>query len=92
MKEAALEFRCDFALANRLFPSQSMDASGIEQLRWPLLCTGSAQQFKDDVKSLIDVGDTGSLIIDGNQGIPGEAKPENVIAMWVAVNEYGVFQ
>jgi hypothetical protein len=57
-----------------------------------LLCTGTPQQVKDDVKQLIDLfGDTGALIIDGNQGIPDEARPENVLAMREACDEYGVF-
>ncbi|MCL5734275.1 MAG: hypothetical protein M1274_01585 [Actinobacteria bacterium] len=57
-----------------------------------LLCTGTSQQVKDDVKELIDLfGDTGTLMIDGNQGIPDEARPENVMAMREAVEEYGVF-
>ena len=30
------------------------------------------------------------VIIDGNQGIPDEARPENVMAMREAVEEYGV--
>lgn len=56
-----------------------------------LLCTGTPQQVKDDVKELIDIfGDTGALIIDGNQGIPDEARPENVYALREAVEEYGV--
>ena len=47
--------------------------------------------MKDDVKELIDLfGDTGALMIDGNQGIPDEARPENVMAMREAVEEYGV--
>jgi uroporphyrinogen-III decarboxylase len=55
-----------------------------------LLCTGTPRQVKDDVKELIDLfGDTGTLIIDGNQGIPDEARPENVMAMREAVEEYG---
>jgi len=55
-----------------------------------LLCTGTPQQVKDDVRELIDLfGDTGALIIDGNQGIPDEAKPENVMALREAVEEYG---
>jgi hypothetical protein len=55
-----------------------------------LLCTGTPQAVKDDVKELIDLfGDTGTLIIDGNQGIPDEARPENVLAMREAVEEYG---
>ena len=57
-----------------------------------LLCTGTSQQVKDDVKELIDLfGDTGALIIDGNQGIPDEARPENVHALREAVEEHGVF-
>ncbi len=57
-----------------------------------LLCTGTPQQVKDDVKELIDLfGDTGTLIIDGNQGIPDEARPENVLALREAVEEYGIF-
>ncbi len=57
-----------------------------------LLCTGTPQQVKDDVKELVDLfGDTGALIIDGNQGIPDEAKPENVMALREAADEYGVF-
>ena len=56
-----------------------------------LLCTGTPQQVKDDVRELIAVfGDTGALMIDGNQGIPDEARPENVLAMREAVDEFGV--
>jgi len=56
-----------------------------------LLCTGTPQQVKEDVKELIDLfGDTGALIIDGNQGIPDEARPENVHALREAVEEHGV--
>jgi hypothetical protein len=40
---------------------------------------------------LIDIfGDTGTLMIDGNQGIPDEARPENAIAMRKTVGEYGI--
>jgi uroporphyrinogen-III decarboxylase len=47
---------------------------------------------KEDVKELIDLfGDTGALIIDGNQGIPDEARPENVHALREAVEEHGIF-
>jgi hypothetical protein len=57
-----------------------------------LLCTGTPQEVKDDVKELIDIfGDTGALIIDGNQGIPDEARPENVLAMREAAHEFGAF-
>jgi uroporphyrinogen-III decarboxylase len=44
------------------------------------------------VKELIDIfGDNGGLIIDCSNGIPDEAKPENVQAMTEAVLEYGVY-
>ena len=57
-----------------------------------LLCTGTPQQIKDDVKELIDTfADTGGLIVDGSGGIPDEAKPENVRAMTEAAREYGAF-
>ena len=57
-----------------------------------LMCTGTPQQVKDDVKELIDIfGDNGGLIIDSTVGIPDEAKPENVQALTDAVHEYGVY-
>jgi len=57
-----------------------------------LLCTGTVQQVKDDVKELIDIfGDNGGLIIDGSIGIPDESRPENVYALREAVDEHGVF-
>ena len=57
-----------------------------------LMCTGSPQQVKDYVKALIDVfSDTGALIIDANQGIPDQSRPENVMALREVIDEYGVF-
>lgn len=57
-----------------------------------LMCTGTVGQVKDYVKELIDLfSDTGALIIDANQGIPNESKPENVHALREVVDEYGVF-
>ncbi len=56
-----------------------------------LMCSGTHQQIKDDVKELIDLfGDTGGLIIDSTMGIPDESRPENVQALTDAVHEYGV--
>jgi hypothetical protein len=56
-----------------------------------LLVTGTPQQVKDDVKELIDLfGDTGTLIIDSTIGIPDESKPENILALKEACDEYGV--
>jgi hypothetical protein len=57
-----------------------------------LMCTATPQEVKDDVKELIDLfGDTGALIIDSTQGIPDEARPENVLALREAADEYGVY-
>ena len=54
-----------------------------------LLATGTPQQVKDDVKELIDImGDR--LIIDSTVGIPDESRPENVLALKEAADEYGV--
>jgi hypothetical protein len=57
-----------------------------------LMCTGTPQQIKDDVKELIDIfGDNGGLIIDTSMAIPDESRPENVRALTEAVYEYGVY-
>lgn len=56
-----------------------------------LLATGTPRQVTDDVRELIDLfGDTGGLIVDGSDGIPDEARPENVAAMVETVREFGV--
>ena len=56
-----------------------------------LMCAGTPEQVKDDVRELIDIfGDNGGLIIDCSIGIPDEAKPENVFALTEAAREYGV--
>ncbi len=55
-----------------------------------IMCTGTSQQVKEDVKELIDIfGDNGGLIIDSTLGIPDEAKPDNVQTLTEAVLEYG---
>ncbi|HUK78761.1 MAG TPA: uroporphyrinogen decarboxylase family protein, partial [Thermoleophilia bacterium] len=57
-----------------------------------LLCTGTPQQVKDDVKELIDLfGDGGALMLDSGLGVPDEARPENMHALREAADEYGVF-
>ncbi len=57
-----------------------------------LMCAGTPQQVKDDVKELIDIfGDNGGLIIDSTMGIPDESRPENVQVLTDAVHEYGVY-
>jgi Uroporphyrinogen decarboxylase (URO-D) len=56
-----------------------------------LLCTGTPQQVKDDVKELIELfGDTGTLMLDSGLGVPDEARPENMLALREAADEYGV--
>jgi hypothetical protein len=54
-----------------------------------LMCAGTPQEVKDDVKELIDLFGR-SLMIDCNLGIPDESRPENVLALREAVEEYGV--
>ena len=57
-----------------------------------ILATGTPQQVKDDVKELIDLfGDTGTLMLDSGLGVPDEARPENMLALAEAAEEYGVF-
>jgi len=57
-----------------------------------LLCTGTPDDVKAYCKKLIDiVGKGGGLIVDGDIGIPDEAKPENVRVMTDFVKEYGVY-
>jgi len=57
-----------------------------------LMCAGTPEQVKDDVKELIDTfGDNGGLIIDSTQGIPDESKVENVDALTEAVHEFGAY-
>lgn len=56
-----------------------------------LMCFGTPDEVKDDVKELIDIfGDNGGLIIDSTMGLPDEARPENVQALTDAVYEFGV--
>jgi uroporphyrinogen-III decarboxylase len=55
-----------------------------------LLATGTPKQVKEDVRELIDLFG-GRLILDSTMGMPDEARPENVLAMREAADEYGVF-
>jgi uroporphyrinogen-III decarboxylase len=58
-----------------------------------VLCTGSPQDVRDYCKRLIDVvGKGGGYILNGDVGIPDEAKPENVKAMVDFTKEYGVYK
>jgi len=58
-----------------------------------LLCTGTPNAVKEYCKKLVDVvGKGGGLIIDGDIGIPDEAKTENVRAMTDFVREYGMYR
>jgi uroporphyrinogen-III decarboxylase len=57
-----------------------------------LMCAGTPEQVKEDVKELIDIfGDNGGLIIDSTMGLPDESRPENVQALTEAVHEFGVY-
>ena len=58
-----------------------------------MLITGTQDQTRDYVKKLIDTfGDTGGLIVDGSiEGIPSQAKIENVMAMIETVHDYGKY-
>jgi hypothetical protein len=56
-----------------------------------LMCSGTPQQVKEDVRQLIDMfGSSGGLVIDSTMGLPDESRPENVQALTEAVFEYGV--
>ncbi|MFB0563535.1 MAG: uroporphyrinogen decarboxylase family protein [Candidatus Lokiarchaeia archaeon] len=59
-----------------------------------LLCTGTPRQVEEYCKKLIDiVGEGGGFIMDGAvNGIPDEAKPENVKAMTDFTKAYGVYR
>jgi len=55
-----------------------------------LLSLGTPEEVRTDVRDLIELfGDTGGLIIDGQNGIPDEARPENLRAMVDATLEFG---
>lgn len=56
-----------------------------------LMCTGTPEQVRQYCKRLVDVvGKNGGLIVDGDVGIPDEARVENVRAMTDFIKEYGV--
>lgn len=57
------------------------------------LITGSVEDVRDRCKEMIDiVGDGGGYIMDASVGIPDEAKPENVQAMFEVTREYGTYR
>ena len=58
-----------------------------------MLIAGTKGQTADYVKKLIDIfGDNGGLIVDGSiEGIPSQAKIENVMAMIETVHYYGKY-
>jgi hypothetical protein len=57
-----------------------------------LLNLGTPDDVADYVKNLIEAaGKGGGLIVDGALGIPDEARPENVKAMFEATRKYGVY-
>jgi uroporphyrinogen-III decarboxylase len=57
-----------------------------------LMITSTPDDVKEYCKKLIDVvGKGGGFIMDSGVGIPDEAKPENVRAMFEFTREYGVY-
>jgi hypothetical protein len=58
-----------------------------------MLIAGTKGQTVDYVKKLIDTfGDNGGLIVDGSiEGIPSQAKMENVLAMIETAHDYGKY-
>jgi hypothetical protein len=57
-----------------------------------LLCTGTPEDVVTYCRKLIDlVGKGGGFILDGGIGIPDDARPENVKAMFDTAREYGVY-
>lgn len=56
------------------------------------LIMGTPDDVRDRCREMIDVvGDGGGYIMDAAVGIPDEAKPENVRAMFEFTHEYGVY-
>ncbi|MBN1905570.1 MAG: hypothetical protein JW927_10770 [Deltaproteobacteria bacterium] len=58
-----------------------------------ILIAGTKAQTGDYVKRLIDTfGDNGGLIVDGSiEGIPSQARMENVMAMIETAHDYGKY-
>jgi uroporphyrinogen-III decarboxylase len=53
-----------------------------------MLVAGTPDQVREYCKKLFDVvGDGGGFILDAGVGIPDEAKPENVLAMYEFAKE-----
>jgi hypothetical protein len=53
-----------------------------------MLITGTVREVRECCKKLFEIaGDGGGFILDGSVGIPDEAKPENVCAMFEAAKE-----
>jgi hypothetical protein len=58
-----------------------------------LLCTGTPEKVKEYCKRLIDVvGKGGGFIMNGDVGVPDEARIENFKAMEEVTKEYGVYR
>jgi uroporphyrinogen-III decarboxylase len=58
-----------------------------------LLTTGTPDDITAYCRKLIEqVGKGGGFILDGSAGIPDEARPDNVRAMFRSVYEYGKYQ
>ena len=57
-----------------------------------VLPRGTVQQVKDDVKKRIEqFGDGGGFVFNTVHNIQPDVPPENLMAMWEALQEYGVY-
>ena len=57
-----------------------------------VLGNGTVQQVKDDVRSRIaDLAPGGGFIFAAVHNIQGNVPPENIVAMWDTLREYGVY-
>ena len=81
--------RTDLAKAKEILGSDICIEGGLPA---SLLCTGSPEDVRAYTKKLIEtVGMGGGFIMNGEMGIPDEARVENVRAMADSVREYGVY-
>ena len=62
-----------------------MDTQGV-------LPTGTPQEVRDDVRRTIEVlAPGGGFVFNTVHNIQSDVPPQNIIAMWQALQEYGVY-
>lgn len=58
-----------------------------------VLGSGTVQQVKDDVRRRIeDLGPGGGFVFAAVHNIQGNVPPENIVAMWDTLSEYGIYK